>query len=123
MTPRLPDCHQIFPFRTGRQAGSIIQLSFFTIEFPCNFRCFLVNLLAAVAGLAEVFMPGQTVIAIPTVITPILHFSAFCDTFRADCNYTLVGGTGLQSSRFDGVGVEAELFLGDFIEVVFGIVL
>jgi hypothetical protein len=64
MTPRLPDSHQIFPFRTGRQAWAIIQTSFFIIEFTCNFRCFLVNLLAAVAGLAEVFMPGQTVIAI-----------------------------------------------------------
>jgi hypothetical protein len=59
----------------------------------------------------------------PTVITPILHFWRFVTLFRADCNYSLVGGTGLQSSRFDGVGVEAELFLGDFIEVVFGIVL
>jgi hypothetical protein len=42
---------------------AIIQTSFFIIEFTCNFRRFY-QFSSAVAGLAEVFMPGQTVISI-----------------------------------------------------------
>jgi hypothetical protein len=33
MTPRLPDGHQIFPFRTGRQAGQSFKLHFLSLNF------------------------------------------------------------------------------------------
>jgi hypothetical protein len=40
MMPRLPDGHQTIRSRTGRQAGAIIQTSFFIVVLPCNFRRF-----------------------------------------------------------------------------------
>jgi hypothetical protein len=63
MTPRLPDGHQIFPFRTGRQAGQSFKLHFLSLNFHVISGAFW-SFSSAVAGLAEVFMPGQTVIAI-----------------------------------------------------------
>jgi hypothetical protein len=63
MTPRLPDGHQIFPSELAGRLGQSFKLHFLSLNFHVISGAFW-SIYSAVAGLAEVFMPGQTVIAI-----------------------------------------------------------